>query len=133
MFHSICTDLNLLLSRCCSCGLVVWFCWGVGSVVFVLLFYEILEIHNLVQDDLCTMHTWRLHSCKKSLTSTQPLAELAEEHSGVYATQAMQTNSGTQGHGPERAVAPRGSGACHEHSRGGVSCPRAALCRTLGL
>ena len=45
--------------------LVVWFLWGfVGSVVFVLLFCEILEIHTLVHG-LCTMHTWRLHSCKK--------------------------------------------------------------------
>ena len=35
-------------------GVVV--CLFVCLFVCVLLFNEILEIHNLVQDDLCTMH-----------------------------------------------------------------------------
>ena len=40
----------------CCCCLLLFGCW---FVCFCLLFYGKLEFHNLVQDDLCTMHTWR--------------------------------------------------------------------------
>ena len=49
--------------------LVLLFCLVVWSF-FVLLFslfslLEYAEFQTLAKDDLCTPHTWRLHSCKK--------------------------------------------------------------------
>ena len=79
-FHLACAKSNLL-----SCswfwGLVVVLV-GLGCFLCVCLFVSLFlhqEIHsNVVKDDLCTMHTWRLHPCKKKsgLTSlTLPSAD----------------------------------------------------------
>ena len=63
-FHLACTKRISLFF--CGFGVrffvVVGFGWCV-SVFVSLSFHQ--EIHsNVVKDDLCTMHTWRLHPCK---------------------------------------------------------------------
>ena len=50
----------VLGSGCC-------FCWLGCFLCFVFCFsFPSQQIHsNVVKDDLCTIHTWRLHPCKK--------------------------------------------------------------------
>ena len=54
----------------CFLGFGLRFClvfWGSFGLLFLLvLFFRVCGVSTISKDDLCTPHTWRLHSCRKN-------------------------------------------------------------------